>query len=190
MEKKTVILASGSPRRRELIKMLGMPYKAVSVDADETFDPAKNPYENAINAAGRKAAAAAALLGAGNDAALGIDTIVVCKGRVFGKPKSFDECMDMLRSYSGESHNVISGVSIVSNEKSESFSVETIVTFCEMSEAAMAEYASSDEPYDKAGGYGIQGRAALYISGIIGDYYNVMGFPVQKVHQSLKSFGF
>jgi len=190
---KTIVLASSSPRRLELVATLGYPWKALSADVDESFEAGASPRQNAISVALRKARGALGLSEPDErEVFLGVDTVVVCGGEVFTKPKSREDCLRMLSAYSGASHEVISGVAILAPDgRSEAFSVSTKVRFSVMSEEEMASYASSAEPYDKAGAYAIQGIGARYIEGIEGDFYNVMGFPLNRIYQSLTArFGF
>lgn len=187
-----IILASASPRRRELAEKLGYEFEVMSVSADEAFDAELSPEENVEAAAVRKAAAGArAAKLADNDVVLGADTVVVQDGRVLGKPHSRAEAKAMLTALSGKSHVVLSGVGIIAASRSMSFCAKTTVRFSPLSEAQIEEYLNSGEPFDKAGAYGIQGQAAKFIEGIDGDYYNVMGLPINRIYRVLRAyFGF
>ena len=181
-----IILASASPRRRELLKLITPDFEAVSTDTDETLPADIAPEKASEYLAGLKASAAAeeypdALV-------IGCDTTVICDGRILGKPSDKQECLDFMHLLSGRTHQVITGCAVACCGRTESFSQCTDVTFRELTEEEIQNYAASDEPYDKAGGYGIQGRGALLISGISGDYFNVVGLPVSALYQVLKNY--
>ena len=181
-----IILASASPRRRELLKLITPDFEAVSTDTDETLPADIAPEKASEYLAGLKASAAAeeypdALV-------IGCDTTVICDGRILGKPSDKQECLDFMHLFSGRTHQVITGCAVACGGRTESFSQCTDVTFRELTEEEIQNYAASDEPYDKAGGYGIQGRGALLISGISGDYFNVVGLPVSALYQVIKKY--
>lgn len=183
-----LILASGSPRRRELLEKLGVPFDVIVSECDETLPPDTPANEVAELLAVRKAAAVAK---AHPEAAvIGADTTVrLPDGTILGKPKDTADCIDMLHRLSGGWHIVQTGVAIFWAGHSVSFSEDTWVQFSELSDEEIRAYAATDEPYDKAGAYGIQGHAALFIPQIDGDYYNVMGLPVAPLYRYLKKFG-
>ena len=182
-----LILASGSPRRRELLEKLGVPFTVAVSDCDETL-PADTPADFAAELlAVRKAAAVAALHP--DAAVIGADTTVLLDGEILGKPRDTADCKRMLHLLSGRMHQVVTGVAVFWNGHSASFHDETQVQFFPLSEAEIDAYAASDEPYDKAGAYGIQGQGGLLIAGIHGDYYNVVGLPVARLARQLKKFG-
>ena len=182
-----LILASASPRRRELLEKLQMPFAVVVSDCDETL-PDGIPAESAAEMlAVRKAAAVAKLH---PDAiVIGADTTVILDGEILGKPADPADCKRMLHALSGRQHQVITGVAVFHGGRSLSFSDTTQVQFYPLTVEEIDAYAASDEPYDKAGAYGIQGQGALLIEGIRGDYYNVMGLPVAKLARILRKFG-
>jgi septum formation protein len=185
-----IYLASQSPRRKELIGLLGWNWEAVSATADEAFSPALSAEENVREVALRKARGAEGAA-EGQGVVLGVDTVVRCGALVFGKPAGKEDCLRMLRAYSGSSHEVVSGAALIAKGREETFSVLTKVHFMPLSEEEMLWYAGKSEPYDKAGGYGIQGIASRFVSRIEGDYYNVMGFPLHEIYCRLRaSFGF
>lgn len=182
----SILLASGSPRRRELIADLGMPFVCVSPDVDESVAPGMTPYRAAMLVAGRKGRAAAALPESAGRIVVSADTIVVLDGEIFGKPSDETDARNMLRRLSGRVHEVMTGVYIAApNGRSAEFCERTAVRFRELTDGEIAAYAATGEPLDKAGAYGIQGRGKLLIEGIVGDYFNVMGLPVCRLNQMI-----
>ena len=182
-----LILASASPRRRELLQKLGVPFEVIVSDCDETLPP-DTPAERAAELlARRKAEAVAALYP--EAVVIGADTTVVLGNTILGKPHDREECVQMLTALSGNTHRVITGAAFIVNGKTRSFSETTEVRFFALSPAEIAAYADSDEPYDKAGGYGIQGQGALLVEAICGDYCNVVGLPVARLARLMRTFG-
>lgn len=181
-----LILASGSPRRKELLGKLDIPFEVIVSECDETL-PDGIPADAAAELlAVRKAAAVAK---EHPDAVvIGADTTVLLGDEILGKPADEADCRRMLYALSGKIHKVITGVAIFWNGHSASFSDETGVQFYSLSDAEIDAYASSAEPYDKAGAYGIQGKGALLVAGITGDYYNVMGLPIARLARQLRDF--
>ena len=179
-----LILASASPRRRELLEKLQIPFEVIVSDCDETL-PDGIPAESAAELlAVRKAAAVA---NAHPEAVvIGADTTVILDEEILGKPADEADCKRMLHALSGRQHKVITGVGIFWAGHSLSFSDETAVQFYPLTDAEINAYAASEEPYDKAGAYGIQGQGALLVAGIHGDYYNVMGLPVARLARQLR----
>lgn len=186
-----LILASGSPRRRELLRLLGVPFQvAVSKVPEPPFaggDPAAYAVELALSKARQVAGGRirpATVLGA--------DTIVVVDGQVFGKPHDAAEAAAMLRALSGRTHEVITGLAVVGPEpaQDETTSVTTAVTFRTLDPAMIVRYVASGEPLDKAGAYAIQGRAAALVTELAGDYFNVVGLPVATVAELLARRGY
>lgn len=175
---KNLILASASPRRRELLSLFGIPFTVRAVDIDETMDPAKAPCDEVARVSCRKALAVER---GPEDVVVAADTIVVCAGRVLGKPHSREEAVAMLQLLSGREHQVMTGCTVLCGDRRETFTEVTDLTFRPLSEAEIRRYVASGEPMDKAGAYGIQGGAALFCPGIRGDYYNVMGLPVCRL---------
>lgn len=182
-----IILASASPRRKELLSLLDIPFKVLVSDVDETLPDGLPPYFIAESLSLKKAAAVAANV-TGHSLVIGADTIVVLDGKILGKPSDEDDAFSMLKELSGKWHSVISGVTVLDNKsaKSESFYVETKVKFSHLSDDEIREYIKTKEPNDKAGSYGIQGKGAKFIEKIEGDYFNVVGLPVQKLYSVLK----
>ena len=184
-----IVLASKSPRRREILSMLGLSFDIISADADESSDitdPALLVRELSL----RKARATRALLqqkGEWNDDTLIIasDTVVAANGEILGKPHDEADAARMLSLLSGCSHQVISGVSLLHGTKERADFDVTSVHFCDMTPDEITAYVKSGEPMDKAGAYAVQGLASVYIKGLEGDYFNVVGLPVHKLNVML-----
>ena len=179
-----LILASGSPRRRELLGLFGIPFVIRAADIDETMNPALPPEAEVARVSRLKALAVPR---EAEDVVIAADTIVVCGGRVLGKPHSHEEAAQMLRLLSGRDHQVMTGCTVRAPGGTETFTEITDLHFRQLTEAEIARYVASGEPMDKAGAYGIQGGAALFCQGIRGDYYNVMGLPVCRLGQVLRA---
>ncbi|MGL5978817.1 MAG: Maf family protein [Erysipelotrichaceae bacterium] len=178
-----ILLASESPRRREIFMKTDIPFYSKGALIDETID-ASLPLGQAIEEIARKKALA--LLEKNPDElVVGADTVVVFEGKVLGKPKSEEDAYAMLHALSGKTHDVITGVSIVSQDHQETFHCVTSVTFLELSEAEIRAYIKTKEPFDKAGAYGIQGNGGLLVEKIDGDYYNVVGLPISMLYRKL-----
>lgn len=180
-----LILASASPRRRELLQLFGIPFVIRAADIDETMDPQGDPRDEVARVSFLKANAVPR---EAEDVVIAADTIVVCDGRVLGKPHSEGEACDMLRLLSGRAHQVMTGCTVLRGDKAETFTEVTDLHFRPLSEGEIRRYVASGEPMDKAGAYGIQGGAALFCPGLQGDYYNVMGLPVCRLGETLKRF--
>jgi len=178
-----LILASASPRRQELLKLFGLPFTVRVADIDETMDLALPPFDEVARVSREKALA---IPREKEDVVIAADTIVVCQGRVLGKPRDESDAKAMLRLLSGRDHQVMTGCTVLRGEESRSFTEVTDIHFRELSEKEIARYVASGEPMDKAGSYGIQGGAALFCTHMVGDYYNVMGLPVCALGQTLK----
>lgn len=177
-----LILASGSPRRRQLLSLFKIPLTVRAADIDETMDPAADPRQEVARVSRLKALAVPR---GEDDVVLAADTIVVCQGRVLGKPGDEEEAFRMLTLLSGRDHQVMTGCTLVRGEKVLSFTEVTDLHFRELTEKEIRSYIATGEPMDKAGAYGIQGGAALFCRRMEGDYYNVMGLPVCRVWQAL-----
>lgn len=183
------ILASQSPRRRELLAQIGVKdFEILVPEADESFDPAKTPQEIVCSICRRKAEAARALAGDDKAIILAADTMVFLDGLRLGKPKDEEDAFEMLRALSGRTHEVCTGVTICRGDEILTRAETTVVTFRPMADHEIRAYIASGDPMDKAGSYGIQGKAALFASGIEGDYFNVMGLPLHLVGQMLREF--
>lgn len=184
-----IVLASGSPRRRELLQMLGVKELRVIPAVGEELAPAGlEPGELVKFLASHKAREVAALCGE-DDLIIAADTIVWHHGHVFGKPHSPEEAVDMLRSLSGCSHQVFTGVSVIRQGRELLEYEMSLVHFRTLDEDEIVRYVATGEPMDKAGAYGAQGKAALFVQGIDGDFFNVMGLPLCRLGQMLKEQG-
>ncbi len=199
-QKIDIILASGSPRRRELLEREGVPFTVRVSEVDETLEPdiLRDPHEAAKKLAERKAGAVVQeVLGAdyvGAAAIIGADTMVVLDGKIYGKPVDEEDAKRILRELSGRAHQVITGVSVwlVSAPDVENvslgfrtFTETSHVTFDDLDEERIAAYVATGEPMDKAGAYGIQGEGGSLVKDVSGDYDNVVGLPVKRL---LKEF--
>ena len=181
------ILASQSPRRRELLSMLGLEFEIITADIDETMDESI-PVEDAVAEISRKKAQA---VGKNNTGRLIVsaDTIVTVEGRVLGKPHSEDEARAMLQSLSGRSHTVMTAVCLYCDGKAETHVEKTEVVFKPLSLEEIDAYIATGSPMDKAGAYGIQDGAAVFVEALRGDYYNVMGLPLCALVKRLRAHG-
>lgn len=196
-----IILASNSPRRRELLAGLDIPFEVkVMEGVNESFPDTLDAYDTAQYIASKKAAAYQSLLAKGEDNLLVLtaDTVVIapsegfsddreCKGIVLGKPRDAEEACDMLRMLSGKTHHVVTGVSLTTRKRQCQFSVVTEVSFKTLEEQEINYYVSRYKPFDKAGAYGIQEWIG-YVGcvGLKGSYFNVMGLPVQRIYEELR----
>lgn len=181
---KSLILASSSPRRRELLEKCGVPFQVEAADIDEHINLNGYLPEEIRLLARRKAQA---VLAKHPEAViLGSDTIVALGGRVLGKPKDEIDAENMLRSLSGHTHQVITGVCLLSCAREYTNVSISEVSFSYLSEEEIRKYVETGEPMDKAGAYAIQGIASRYVTGIHGDYYAIMGLPVAMVYEELK----
>jgi septum formation protein len=178
-----LILASQSPRRRELLGLFHIPFEIRIADIDETMDKTKSPAEEVARVSRLKALAVPR---EADDVVIAADTIVVCAGRILGKPHSEAEAEEMLTLLSGRDHQVMTGVTVVRGQHAETVTEITDIHFRPLSRQEILAYIATGEPMDKAGSYGIQGGAALFAEKMVGDYYNVMGLPVCKLWQMLQ----
>lgn len=185
---KSIILASGSPRRKELLDQVGIPCTVDAPNVDESMPEELSPYDYVEELSKRKALAAA---GRHPDSiVLAADTIVALGDRILGKPADSADAYDMLRSLSGRIHSVYTGVTIIypegaSEKSADTFHVRTDVKMYDSDDSLIRDYAYCGEPLDKAGAYGIQGRGAVLVEKIDGDYSNVKGLPVAEVYRRL-----
>lgn len=181
------ILASASPRRKELLHYILDDFDIICADADESIDDCVSPEQAAIEIACRKASAVKALPQASEAFIIAADTIVVLGDKIFGKPCDDKDAARMLNELSGKTHTVMTGVCLIApNGRSLSFCDKTDVEFYKLGEKEIARYIATGEPMDKAGAYGIQGGGALLIKGIHGDYYNVMGLPIARLKRMVE----
>ena len=187
-----IILASGSPRRKELLGLLGVEFQIITSNKEEIItstDPEEVVKELSVMKAedvAKNAEGPAVILGA--------DTVVSYQGQILGKPKDKEDAIRMITSFAGDVHQVYTGVCIIRKEadgtkKTISFAESTKVTTYPMTEEEIVRYVDSGEPMDKAGAYAIQGLFAPYIKKISGDYYNIVGFPIARIYQCLKEEG-
>jgi len=179
-----LILASASPRRKELLGLFHIPFSIRVADIDETMDNTKTPFDEVARVSRLKALAVERQK---DDVVIAADTIVVCEGRVLGKPHSEAEAVEMLQLLSGRDHQVMTGCTVLKGDRAETFTEVTDLHFRDLSQKEIENYVASGEPMDKAGSYGIQGGAALFCERMVGDYYNVMGLPVCRLSQVLKA---
>ena len=184
-----IILASQSPRRRELLERMGLTgFQVISPDVDENLGEELPPAELVSRLSRRKAQAVAAKAG-GDALVIAADTVVALEGTILGKPADELAAFRMLSALSGARHQVYTGVTVLRGEEAYTEYEVTDVTFRELSEGEIEDYIRTGEPMDKAGAYGIQGYGALFIEGIQGDYYNVMGLPVCRLGRLLDRLG-
>ena len=178
-----VILASQSPRRKELMGLFHIPFTIRVSDADETMDPSLTPAEAVAQVSRRKAEA---VRREADDVVIAADTIVVCAGQILGKPKDTQDASRMLHLLSGRDHQVMTGMTLLRGSRCITCTEITDIHFRELTDREINAYIATKEPMDKAGSYGIQGGAALFAEKISGDYYNVVGLPVCRLSQILK----
>jgi septum formation protein len=185
-----LILASSSPRRAEILANAGLPFSVLSSAVDESPDPGETPAALVQRLANAKADLVTARA-VGPAIVVGADTVVVLDDKILGKPRSTEEARHMLQQLSGRTHSVLTGVALVrlpDGERRE-FTESTLVHFRPISEEELSSYLATEEPYDKAGAYAIQGQAGRYIPRIEGCYFNVVGLPLSRVLTELKTLG-
>ena len=178
-----LILASASPRRKELLEKFGVPFLIRAADIDETMNPDCAPCDEVGRVSRLKAMATEKET---DDIVIAADTIVVCCGNVLGKPRDAEDARAMLRLLSGRDHQVMTGCTVLRGDVCKTFTEVTDIHFRPLTEMEIHRYVASGEPMDKAGSYGIQGGAALFCERMVGDYYNVMGLPVCRLGEVLK----
>lgn len=181
-----IILASQSPRRRELLELMGLEFEVRVADIDETMDTRREP---AAEVARVSAAKALAIETDPDTVVIAADTIVVCQGKILGKPHSEAQARDMLTLLSGREHQVMTGFTVRRAERVVTHTEVSRIHFRALSPVEIEAYIQTGEPMDKAGAYGIQGKAAMFVSRLEGDYYNVMGLPVCALAGCLRDFG-
>lgn len=185
-----LILASASPRRAEILRDAGMSFTVMSSAVDETPIPGESPNEHVHRLACAKVELVAAR-SVGPAIVIGADTVVVLDGQIIGKPRSAEDARRTLQLLSGRTHSVVTGVMLIRLPDAErrGFVETTQVQFSAISPEEISRYLATDEPYDKAGAYAIQGRAGRYISRIEGCYFNVVGMPLARLWQELTALG-
>lgn len=182
-----IVLASESPRRKELLKELSIRFETFHSQIDESVLPNEAPMGYAMRLARTKAHTAAQELGDG--LYIGADTVVALDGAIFGKPKDIEDAKDILSCLSGKTHTVITAYCVFDNPsgKEELKAVETLVTIKELTETEIEEYVATLEPMDKAGAYAIQGKGNFMVEKIVGSYSNVVGLPTTELRETLKA---
>jgi len=178
-----LILASQSPRRRELLGLFRRPFTVRAADIDETLDPQLPPAEAVARISRRKAEAVDRQE---TDVVIAADTVVVCDGQILGKPREEGDAFRMLRMLSGREHQVMTGLTVLRGGRAVSCTEVTEVRFRDLSDREIRGYIRTGEPMDKAGAYGIQGGAALFVRSLHGDYFNVVGLPVCRLGEILR----
>lgn len=184
-----ILLASKSPRRREILKLLNLPFTVVTIEGiDESYPEDLDPERVAEYISNKKADAFIKKMREG-EMLVTADTVVICEDRILGKPENSKDAREMLRFLSGKVHKVTTGVTIVTVDKRVSFSSDTYVKFADLSDEEIRYYVDTYHPLDKAGAYGIQEWiGAVAVSQIDGSFYNVMGLPVHRLYQEMKKF--
>ncbi len=184
-----IILASASPRRRELIKNLGTEYEVKTADCEEKTVPGEHPKDT-VTRLSRTKALWVAERETEPAIVIGADTVVAIDDKILGKPANRDEAAKMLRELSGRTHRVYTGITVTDGHKTVSEYVRTDVKFRELSDKQIESYVNTGEPMDKAGAYGIQEYGSLLVESISGDYFNVVGLPVSRLCRVLnEKFG-
>ena len=178
-----LILASQSPRRKELLGLFHIPFAIRVADIDETMDADASPFQEVARVSRLKAEA---VPHDSSDVVVAADTIVVCDGQVLGKPRDEADAFRMLKLLSGRDHQVMTGMTVLRGQQATVCTEVTDIHFRELTDREILSYIRTGEPMDKAGAYGIQGGAALFADKIVGDYYNVMGLPVCRLGQLLR----
>ena len=181
-----IILASASPRRRELLKYIVPEFRVVPADIDETV-PADIPPEKSAEFLAVKKARHVSSENP-DSIIIGSDTVVIIDGEILGKPRDPSDAERMLRKLSGKTHSVITGVCLSCGELTDSFSCKTAVKFFDLTDEEIRSYVDSGEPADKAGAYGIQGKGCLLAESIEGDFFNVVGLPASLLKRRLENF--
>lgn len=186
-----VILASSSPRRQELMKMLNLPFEVITKDVIESLDINKNIYEESMNLAYKKAYAVYSEI-ASDVIVIGSDTIVYCDNKIYGKPKDYQDALAMLKKFSGTSHEVISSLCLLVRKNGKEYQERTYdkceVFVDKMTDEEINEWINSNDVYNKAGAYAIQEGFGKYIEKIEGDYFSIVGFPIHKLYNLLKKY--
>ena len=183
-----IILASASPRRSELLSRMGLDFVVRTAEHDETMNLSASPFDEVCRVSIGKAQAILPTCH-DDDIIIAADTIVVCDGLIMGKPRSEADAFSMLRRLSGRNHEVMTGLCVIHGKHMEATTVTTTLRMRHLSDDEIRAYIATGEPMDKAGGYAIQGLAAMFIVGIDGDFYNVMGLPVCTLSTILRKLG-
>jgi septum formation protein len=182
----SIILASKSPRRQELIRNITDDFTVIVSEAEEVLPEGIAPGEAPVHLSAVKARAVAA--DHPDSVVIGADTVVILDGAVLGKPRDKDDAKRMLRELSGKVHTVVTGCCLIKNGRERAFGERTRVEFYPLNDREIEEYIATGDPFDKAGSYGIQGKGCLFVKGIEGDFFNVMGLPVARLNRELRDF--
>ena len=189
LNKYHIILASKSPRRQELLRGMGVEFSILTKETDESFPPEMSLDEVPKYLSLQKSLAFADDELPADYLLITSDTVVICESEILGKPKDREDAVRMLQLLSGKTHHVVTGVTVRSAEKTESFAVRSNVTFAQLDAEEIDYYIEHCKPYDKAGAYGIQEWIGYVgISGLEGSFYNVMGLPTRRLYQCMKTF--
>ena len=188
MGRPEILLASQSPRRRELLERMGLSFRVLAPSIDERMDRALEPHRLVETISAEKARAVRALAGEG-PVIIAADTVVALDGALLGKPRDREDAVRMLTALQGRRHQVYTGFTVLRGSREITRSEETQVVFRPLTPQEIERYVDTGEPMDKAGAYGIQGYGALLVEGIRGDYFNVMGLPVCALGLALREFG-
>ena len=180
-----LILASESPRRRQLLSLITTNFSVIISEVDETTPPGMSAADTVMLLAGRKAETV--LAGRPGDIIIGADTLVECDGEILGKPQDTKDAARMLRFLSGKKQIVYTGVCVIADGKRYNWHEESTVLFHKLTEAEIQEYIATGEPMDKAGAYGIQEKGSLLVQRIEGDYFNIMGLPIAGLYRVLRN---
>lgn len=189
LNKYTILLASKSPRRRELLHLLRIPFKVVTIGGIDESYPSTIPLLDVPQYVSTVKAGAFQKHIGDDELVITADTMVICGNLILGKPKDREDAVNMLMNLSGKTHQVATGVTISTKWKRTSFTTVTDVTFAEITEEEISYYVDNYMPLDKAGAYGIQEWiGAVAVAGINGSFYNVMGLPIHRLYQELRNF--
>lgn len=183
-----IILASASPRRKELLSLLGVDFKVICGEIDESIDK-DLPVPDEIKRLSYEKAKAVSGRASADDVIIAADTVVTLSGEVFGKPADSQEAFSMLKTLSGKTHEVITGVTVRKGDRADTRAAVTKVTFRELSDTEINAYIATGDPFDKAGGYAIQGISCIFATGISGDHFNVYGLPLGLLAEMLRGCG-
>ncbi len=182
-----IVLASNSPRRKELLSLFGIEFDIMGADIDETVDTSLSISDEISRLSYEKAKNVALRVGCG-PVIISADTVVVWQDKIIGKPKDCEDAFKILKGLSGNTHKVMTAFTVMQGDRTDTRVVTTDVTFREIDDQEILSYIKTGEPMDKAGAYGIQGIASKFVSHINGDYFNVVGLPICELCNSLKKF--
>ena len=180
-----IILASKSPRRKEILETMGVSFEIDVADVDESVEESFSPVEAVCEISKRKAGKVAERHGK-DEIVVSADTVVVIDGKIIGKPRDTEDAFSILKNLSGKTHEVYTGFTVCGNGKTKTDFEVTKVHFKELCDDDIRRYIATGEPMDKAGAYGIQQKGNLFVDYIHGDYYNVVGFPISKICVTIK----